>query len=83
MKLYFRLEPVVDKTRAKLPIDKSHPIIRTETVTPERLSDGPRAGTSRAALMQPPPQMAKIRKGQLSNVQLLPSKFGRSLDDGK
>ena len=78
----YRLAPV-DKTKAKPPIDKLNPIIRTETVTPERFSDAPRATTSRAALMQPRPQVTKIRKGQLSNVQLLPSKFGRSQDDTK
>ena len=62
------------KAAPKPPIDRLKPIVRTETVTPERFADGPRANTSRAALMQPPPSMTKMRKGQLTNVQLLPSK---------
>ena len=65
----------MDKTRPRAPIDKSNPIIRTETTTPERFIDAPRAGTSRAAFLQPPPQLNKIKKGQLTSVPLLPSKF--------
>ncbi len=70
----FRLNPVMNKSQAKV-IDKTNPVIRSAVRSPEKpiIPEGPRAGTAHSALSHPP-QLSRLRKGGLPNVQLLPSK---------